>query len=416
MSAATPATTGDASYATEVARLLWPEPWGAPQVTRTRRRRGLPHRDAYVFPSTRRPRLLVPVDVPGAASMLRRLGRDDSSLAGPARRLLERTVGSPAFALTHWPVLRVDAAHGPADSIEHHLAGCFGTLVRVGVVLGTRRVNQKPVLQIFDIHGRLRGYAKIGHNDLTAELIRHEAAALATVGSRRPVTFRVPEVVHHGQWSGLEVLVLSALTTSGPAKISPAVRSAAMREVADLTCTGDARLAGSGFWARLRADADRLADQPAGRRLGAAAAALERTHGDELVALGGWHGDWADWNMGVGDGVLKVWDWERFDPQVPLGFDGLHHAAQRVRPGEGDEQRQEETFLAGAGEMLAELGVEPGRHDLTLRLYLLEISVRYVDALRHGATPALTRRTEWTLALLERLLAAPQAALVEGRP
>ena len=45
----------------------------------------------------------------------------------------------------------------------------------------------------------------------------------------------------------------------------------------------------------------------------------------------------------------------------------------------------------------------PAEHDLTLRLYLLEIAVRYVDALTHGATPALQRRTDWVLSLLERL-------------
>ncbi len=33
--------------------------------------------------------------------------------------------------------------------------------------------------------------------------------------------------------------------------------------------------------------------------------------------------------------------------------------------------------------------VDPARHDLTLRLYLLEIAARYVEALTHGATPAL---------------------------
>ena len=48
-----------ASYAAEVARLLWPDPWEAPYVTRVRHRPGLPHRDAYLFPSERRPRLLV---------------------------------------------------------------------------------------------------------------------------------------------------------------------------------------------------------------------------------------------------------------------------------------------------------------------------------------------------------------------
>jgi hypothetical protein len=403
------------SYAAEVARLLWPEPWGAPQVTRARHRRGLSHRDAYVFPSVGSPRMLVPADVPGAATMLRRLGSGRSRLTAPARVVLERSVRSSAFAFARWPIVRVPGTDPAADSIERHLAECFGTEVRVGVILGTRRVNQKPVLQIFDRAGRLLGYAKIGHNDLTAGLVRAEATSLAAVGGQRPRSFRVPEVLHHGQWAGLEVLVLSDLTTDPQEPVTAATRITAMREVATLTGTTERTLGDSRFWARLRSACARLADQSRGARLAAAADALQRTHGDDLVQLGGWHGDWGHWNMGMRDGVLQVWDWERFDPEVPLGFDGLHHAAQSVRPSEREAARQEATFLRSVPETLAEVDVDPERHELTLRLYLLEIALRYVDALTHGATPALTRRTEWALSLLERRLGSAHLALVEGR-
>jgi hypothetical protein len=404
-----------ASYAAEVARLLWPEPWATPYVTRRRRSRGLPHRDAYVFPSEGRPRMLVPVDVPGAATMLRRLGSGRSRFTAPARALLERSVRSSAFSHTRWPVLRVIGPHPDADSIERHLGDCFGTDVRVGVLLGTRRVNQKPVLQVFDLDGGLLGYAKIGHNDLTAGLVRAEAAALAAVGGRNPRSFRIPEVLGHGRWAGLEVLVMSDLTTDPREAVTPAARAAAMCEVSSLLGTREQALGDSGFWARLRVESLRLVAETNGRRLGAAADAIDRAHRGDVLRLGGWHGDWGHWNMGMGDGVLKVWDWERFDAEVPLGFDALHHAAQRVRPGEREAQRQEATFLRSVPETLAEVGVPPDRHGITLRLYLMEIALRYVEALTHGATPALSRRTEWTISLLERQLGSTRIQLVGGR-
>ena len=136
----------------------------------------------------------------------------------------------------------------------------------------------------------------------------------------------------------------------------------------------------------------------------------------DLVHLGGWHGDWGRWNMGMGDGILQLWDWERYDPEVPIGFDALHFAAQSVRPGEREARRQEAAFLGSAPSALAELGVAPGQHDLVLRLYLLEIAVRYVDALTHGATPALQRRTAWVLSLLEQLAEHPHLISPEGSP
>jgi hypothetical protein len=409
-----PADTS-AAYAAEVARLLWPEPWEAPYVTRTRHRTGLPHRDAFIFPSERRPRLLVPADVPGSSSMLQRLGSGRSALAGPMRSLLQRSVHSRAFALARWPMLRVSATDPGADSIERHLAGCFGTEVRVGVLLGTRRVNQKPVLQVFDLEGRLLGYAKVGHNDLTAALVRREAHSLATVGGRNPRSFRVPRLLHHGQWSGLEVLVISALATNPRHRVTRDAQLTAMRELVQLGDTTTLPLAESGFWARLRHTAELLSEEPDGGRLLAAASAIERRHGPDPVSLGGWHGDWGRWNMGMGDGVLQLWDWERHDPEVPIGFDGLHFAAQDVRPGERDQRRQEDSFLRSVPETLAELGVHSAQHDLTLRLYLLEIAVRYVDALTHGATPALRRRTSWVLSLLERPLEHPHPAPLVGR-
>lgn len=404
-----------ASYAAEVVRLLWPEPWAAPYVTRSRHRTGTPHRDAYLFPSERRPRLLVPADVPGSSSMLQRLGTGRSTLAGPMRSILERSVDSRAFALARWPMLRVRATDPSADSIENHLANCFATEVRVGVLLGTRRVNQKPVLQVFDLQGGLLGYAKVGHNHLTAALVRREADSLATVGGHHPRSFRAPRLLHHGQWAGLEVLVMSALPTNPRQGVTGAARLAAMREVVRLTGTISVPLAGSGFWARLRRSAEFLSEEPDGSRLQAAADSIERCHGADPVSLGGWHGDWGRWNMGVGDGVLQLWDWERYDPEVPVGFDGLHFAAQGVRPGEHDERRQEEAFQRSVPQTLADLGAPSDQHELTFRLYLLEIAVRYVDALTHGATPALRRRTSWVLSLLERRPEHPHPAPLVGR-
>ncbi len=379
-------------------------------MTRSRHRTGQPHRDAYLFPSERHPRLLVPADLPGSSTMLQRLGTGRSSVARPVvRGLLERSVKSRAFPLVGWPMLRVAGTDPDADSIERHLARQLGTPVRVGVLLGTRRVNQKPVLQVFDLAGRLLGYAKVGHNDLTADLVQREAVALAAIGAQSPRWFRVPRLLHHGQWSGLEVLVTSPLL-AGPGRggVPAAARTNAMLELAGLAGFHTAPLAQTGFWRRLRESAARLSGEPDGARLLEVTDAIERTHGEDLVRLGGWHGDWSRWNMNLRDGVVQIWDWERYDAEVPVGFDGLHLAAHAIRSGRGDLVRQEAEFLSRVGGSLRELGVRTDEHDLTLRLYLCTIAARYVDAMTHSATPALQRRTTWVLSLLGRL--AEQAA------
>ena len=412
--------TADASatYAAEVAGLLWPGAGSSAYVTRRRHTADLRHRDSYLFPNGRRPRLLMPADLPASASMIRRLGGGHSPVVAAGMRVLERSARSRAFSLARWPMLRVPITDPRGDSIEQHLAEIFGTEVRVGVLLGTRRVNQKPVLQVFDLSGGLLGYAKVGHTALTAALVRSEAASLASVARSRPRTFRVPELLHHGQWSGLEVLVMSALTTDARVQVPASVRFTAMREVTELQGTTTAPVADSGFWRRIQRDAGLLADQadPAdAARLAAVVGLVDERHRSEPVSLGGWHGDWGAWNMGMGDDGLQVWDWERYDADVPIGFDGLHFDAQLVRPGDTGDRRQEEAFLRTSGQTLSALGVGSDQHDVTLHLYLVEVAVRYLEALTHGSTPPLRRRVSWVLSLLERRLAPAGAVATKGR-
>ncbi len=398
------ARDASASYAVEVARLLWPEPWGAPYVTRTRDHNGRAHRDVYLFPSRRRPRLLVPADVPGSSSMLQRLGPGRSAVVRPVRGLLQRSVHARSFALARWPVLRVVAADPDADSIEQHLADVMGTPVRVGIMLGTRRVNQKPVLQVFDLDGRLLAYAKVGHNELTAALVRREAAALQRLHADPPRWCRVPRVVYHGQWGGLALLVTTPmLPEPGVRGVPRQARVNAMLEVAGLDGARHSTLQDSGFWRAMRAEVTRIAPEPGGAELARLADRIEDRDGRTVVQLGCWHGDWSRWNMNLREGIVQIWDWERYDAEVPWGLDALHLAAHVVRPAQGDPRQQERELLESVPTVLGELGVAPAEHDLTLRLYLATIGVRYLDALSHSATPALRRRMKWVLDLLERL-------------
>lgn len=410
-----PADPSSRSYAAEVARLLWPAPWEEPQLTRDRADATPTCREAYVFPSRRRPRLLVPADLPASATMLRRLGAGRSQLAAPARMLLERSVRSRAFPMTRWPVVRTSASDPAADSIERHLSECLHTSVRVGVLLGTRRANQKPVLQIFRADGTVLGYAKIGHNDLTATLVRREAAALASVTALLPQSFRAPRVRHHATWAGLEVLVVSPLPTTDR-RVPPATRLAASRELAELAGTSRSTLSASRYWSGRRSSAAALSHTSHGDRLRRVVEAVERRHGAAELTFGGWHGDWGNWNMGMADGLLQVWDWERYDDEVPIGFDTIHFAAQLVRPEERNRGRQEAAFLDAVPDLLAAHGVRPRQQGLTLNLYLLEMGLRYVEALQYGTTPTLRRRTDWVLSLAEHRLKPTGTRESEGTP
>ena len=180
--------TPSASYAAEVARLLWPEPWGAPYVTRSRHRPGLPHRDAYVFPSERRPRLLVPADVPGfvehAAAARRRPLR--ARRPGARRSWSGRSARGPS----RWPAGRCCASRAtdPARGLDREPPRRAASAPRSASASCSAPAGstRSRCCRSSTSTGRLLGYAKVGHNDLTAALVRREAASLAAVGGHQP--------------------------------------------------------------------------------------------------------------------------------------------------------------------------------------------------------------------------------------
>ena len=148
--------------------------------------------------------------------------------------------------------------------------------------------------------------------------------------------------------------MISPLSTDPRQQVPPPTRLAAMREVAALAGTTGARP-----WPRARSGPG--CARPSGcsrvRRTASRSrprsTTIERSYGADTVSLGGWHGDWGRWNMGMDGGVLQLWDWERYDTEVPIGFDALHFIAQGVRPGEREARRQEESFLRSVPEALA---------------------------------------------------------------
>ena len=108
--------------------------------------------------------------------------------------------------------------------------------------------------------------------------------------------------------------------------------------------------------------------------------ALRVRAGSSVLAYGAWHGDWTQWNMASTEKGLLVWDWERFTPGVPVGFDALHHWLHtEVGPGRQREPRTVAAELAEqAARLLTPFGIGPAEARLTATLYLAELSTRYL--------------------------------------
>ncbi|MBB5871604.1 hypothetical protein F4553_004983 [Allocatelliglobosispora scoriae] len=389
-------------YLTEVLALLYPEPCvhstsgggGGPQSRQVV--------EYLVIPDARRPKLLVPVGSPRvAAAAVRRFAEPQGRMARLKRNAVVAALRTGAWPAVMRDRVRITAPHGTADTIDGYLGASLGLPLNLSVHIGPARANRKPVLQLLTPTGRTLGFAKLGTGPLTRRLVRAETAALTALSHITFEQLSVPKVLHAGQWRGNQVLVQSALPIWRPrAPLSPQRLAAAMVEVSG--CVGITRgwLATSPYWADLRNRLGQLADQPEGVQLNDAARILMEHCGDVPLRYGAWHGDWAPWNMANLEDELLVWDWERFTPGVPLGFDAIHYELQRRIQEQGDAKAAVEAVVRQAAGLLAPFDVVPDGCEVTALLYLVDLAARYLTDRQAEAGARLGVLGTWLLPVL----------------
>jgi hypothetical protein len=364
--------------------------------------------DAFsVLPSTRDPRLLVPSSRRAASTALRQHTNATTRslwLRAEAMAWAMRLGAGKRIARGRLHVLSEDA-YGGALPLKELLREIFGPgPLDLAVRLGPMRPNRKPVIQVLRPDGTVLGYAKVSRTDLTARLVANEGRMLARISEAGPQTFRVPIVLHSGVWAGMQVLVVGPLPRRLVALRGADARMpvAATRELAELFGTTREALAESAHWRSTRARIG-LVQGPAAEALAAASAGIEQRHGDVVLPIGSWHGDWTPSNMAGRGERLSVWDWERSGDGMPVGMDAGHfgfHIARKVR--KLTPKPAAASTLAWMGPVLAAMGLDPRHARLMLGLALLEMAVRFQEARAEGVEvtdPAY-------LGALEDLLAA----------
>lgn len=377
----------------EFCELLWPPPavvtldGGGPGIrlqgaVRARAKDGtrLEASTFVLVPGVRRPPLLVPATNRAAAAAVRHYSGQRSRAARLTTKALSFCLARGLAGAVLQGRVYVGAPTG-TETIETYLGALIPQGTQLSMYLGPARANRKPVLQILTVAGEPVAFAKIGVTPLTRELVRAERASLARLDQAGLAEITVPRVLHHDQWHGLEVLVLSALPSWIRRRpLRTAKLAAAMNEVARVGGQQREPLLGSEYLRRLRS---RLAAADEGPERAALHQVLDDVAaraGDITLTYGAWHGDWAPWNMANTDRGLLVWDWERFACGVPLGFDALHYRLQsQVAPGRhNDPLTVAAACVEGAAQLVAPFGVTGGEARLTAILYLTELATRYL--------------------------------------
>jgi hypothetical protein len=365
-------------YLAEVGQLLWPAPATATLTKARSAESRAADETLLVLPDARRPKLIVPARRKAGAAAIRRYGQPGSVKTRLATRALATAVAGGLG-----PVLGDRLAISRPDgtpTIESALATMIGQPVQVSLHLGAARANRKPVLQLLSETGDTIGFAKIGINPLTRELVRAERAALIRLVEARLTEMRLPAVLAGGTWQDLEILVLSPLPAWERRRpLTPAALTRPLAELARSAGTSTAPLAGSGYWHQLAVRLEHAGDGPDQEKLAALIPRLGSLAGTAKMTFGCWHGDLTPWNVANTRAGLLVWDWERFTTGVPVGFDALHYWLNErvVRPSQ-DPAAAALRCVSEAPRLLDGFGVSPEQATLTGLAYLADLSVRYL--------------------------------------
>ncbi len=345
-------------------------------------------RYVVVGPGTGR-HIILPLDNRHAAAEAIAQPSGDTSATDTAKRAAVRTalrLGLLQPLLRTRFSVRVASQDPTVPTLHEYLARAVGLPdVVLAVRFGPIRPNQKPIVRIMEGTGQTVAFAKVGWNDLTRELVDHEAGFLSGIDRSALREITVPEVLHHGDWNDHRVLVLRALRLSESNGRTRPPTAAEYREIAALGGPIESlSLAGSPYWSDL---AERVAYLPVKERETARSmhASIEKDARSDLWDFGRWHGDLTPWNVNTTTKRLLVWDWERTRRPAPLGLDAIHFAMQPrfSRDGLSASRSLAVTESATSG-VLTDLGIRTTLHPLLRRLYLLELFARFGKAASDG--------------------------------
>lgn len=266
-----------------------------------------------------------------------------------------------------------------AGSVTQTLRAFFGEKnLHFAVSLGTPSPHRKPVLQVLKPAGEVLGYAKVGWNEPTRALVKHEAQILKRL-DKENLPFDVPEVLYAHNYGERMLCVQSP----PPVGHRPAPRGW-LQAYTDALCAlvsmGNVQLPleASSFWQNIRARAEKVRHPYWKRILHGSMEKVRHEWEGEEVPFHMAHGDFAPWNAFLIGERLYLYDWEYAMEEAPAGYDLFHFEIQTLRL-VGKRSPQEIYSLVGQPIGYSNykgywnrVGATEPTQRLLLRLYLLE--------------------------------------------
>ncbi len=353
-----------------------------------------------VIPSLRHPKLVIPREPTAAASAA--LRNYQASATGLRLAAVRGMALGARLGLLHLLPWRVVVCSSD-ESIDTHLSGILRMAVNVAMYIGPQRAIQKPVLQIIDSAGHTVAFAKLAINDLTSSLLRCEAESISRLTQRRLRHLGTPQVISYSRWRGSDLIVQTAVPPGGSETRLRRLLPDATKELGRSFGVANVGWLQSDYRARLYTRAAAHDTSPSAAEITRALLWLDDELGNDDLAVGSWHGDWAPWNMTSTPGRVIAWDWEHFETGVPVGLDAIHFdISEQLITGASVVDAFETSLRRSSQDLTSSVCAEDDRSRL-VTLYALEIATGYLERGedRVGGTP-LSRIDDWLPEVLRR--------------
>lgn len=346
-----------------------------------------------LVPGPRHPRIVVPAKSRRAASgAVDRPSINDSLWRTTSRRLLSAAL-STGFGSALMPY-GLSVSPSP-DSISDYLSEAVGEPVLISLTVGAARANRKPILNVHRSDGTEIGFAKVGLTPLSNRLVAHEHRALQALAAAAPDGFTAPTPLHHGVWRGNQVLLMSALR-SDTQQVNGQLPVAAAAQIAGTTPIRVVPIESSGWIAELYRSVEQFRSTP-DNRLALSLDQFARSYRDLELPFGAWHGDFGPWNLALTSAAPMIWDWERYDLEMPVGSDVVHYVSHPALRRQGDlgaaRKVLEDSCRPALRQVLRAANLPDSANnplvlDATVIAYLLTIAVRFTaDSLTPQGQP-----------------------------
>ena len=298
---------------------------------------------------------------------------------GRKARLGKKMLGSLAGLGLKAPGLTKLNLQEQAGSVTQTLRSFFGEKnIHFAVSLGTPSPHRKPVLQALTSAGEVLGYAKVGWNEPTRALVKHEAQILKRL-SREELPFDVPKVLHahnHGE----RMLCVQSPPPNGHRLAPHSQHQVYIDTLCALASMGNVQrpLEASGFWQNIRVRAEKVRHPYWKRVLQESMEKVRQEWEGEEVPFHMAHGDFAPWNAFLVGGRLYLYDWEYATEESPAGYDLFHFEIQTLRLVEKRSPQEIYSLIvqpvghSNPKRYWDIIGATPSVQRLLLKLYLLE--------------------------------------------